>query len=172
MSSFWSIPANNKIWLIHADHDSLHFSMPVEYRRGGYAFCFLLLFGIFVFLYHFVANPQSAGVWLYGGVPLAIIDIGILLHLFSFSEIRINLKSRTYDTISRYPWRISIHQGHLDDFRGVYVSDRNSVSFALKKPGLSIRRVIPIGSAGLGKNGIYFAQEVSRLTGLEVMTKL
>ncbi len=104
--------------------------------------------------------------------PVGVFDVFFLLYFFSLAEISIHLKERSYETISRIFWRTIVYRGSLDDFRAVYVSCRNSVSLVYKKRGLRVGRVLPIGSAGFGRSGAKFAQEVGRLTGLEVVTKL
>ena len=161
-------PGDTKVWLTFISDSMLRFSVPAEERRGGYAYAGLMFFGVLYWLY----SACSVGdFWiLLQMVPLGIACMCIVFYLFSFSQITINLDERTYEAVFRYPWRTRYRKGSLDDFRAVYVSDRNSVSFVYKM-GQRFSRVIPIGSAGFGKEGIDFAQEVGRRTNLEVITR-
>lgn len=162
-------PGDTKVWLTLTNDNMLRFAVPVEERRGGYAYAGLMLFGVLYWLYFAYSVKQF---WiLLQMVPLGIACMCLMFYLFSFSQITLNLKERTYEAIFRYPWRTRFYKGSLNDFSAVYISDRNSVSFAYKKLGPGLMRVIPIGSAGFGKEGMDFAQEVGRRTKLEVVTK-
>ena len=169
--SFLSKPGDTKIWLTSAD-DVLQFSVPPEWRRGGNAFSLLMFIGVLVFLWLAYSEPQATSLFLYKLVPLGIFDICLVLHLLSLSKFTINVKTQTYDLTSRWLWLTSVHRGPMNDFRAVYISDRNDVGLVYRHPGMRIKRLVPLGSAGFGGDGKWLAQEVGRMTGLEVVTKL